>query len=83
MKTYPLKNNYGETFKCGAPVVVVENDGKETLFSYWTEIMSRNPDGTMTRAWDDWTQTTGKHIKAFCGLNKAGFCALPMEKKGG
>jgi hypothetical protein len=32
-----------------------------------------------------WSNTTGKHIKAFCGLNKAGFMGLeykptPQEK---
>jgi len=29
--------------------------------------------------WGGWSNTTGKHIKAFCGLNKAGFMGLEHE----
>lgn len=79
MKLYQLTNEKGEIFRCGAPVVVIDGNGTETLFSYGTEIMSRNADGKMTRNWDGWTQTTGKHIKAFCGLNKAGYMALKFN----
>ena len=79
MKLYQLQNERGEIFRCGSPVVVVDGNGKETLFSYGTEIMSRNADGVMTRAWPGWTRTTGKHIKAFCGLNKAGFDNLKFN----
>lgn len=41
--------------------------------------------GSLVRLWGGWSNTTGKHIKAFCGLNKAGFMGLehkptPQEK---
>ena len=83
MKQYGLLNEKGENFCCGCPSVMIDDKGTEHLFSYYTEIMTRTKAGKMTRIWDGWSNTTGKHIKAFCGLNKAGFCALPMAKKGG
>lgn len=68
------KSFYGKT------KVVVDDDGSETLFSYSTKIITRTPEGELIRFYKDWTATTGRHIKAFCGLNKAGFCALPVSK---
>lgn len=81
MKQYGLLNEKGENFCCGCPSVMIDDKGTEHLFSYYTEIMTRTKAGKMTRIWDGWSQTTGKHIRAFCGLNKAGFCALPMAKR--
>lgn len=80
MKKYGLLNEKNECFRCGTPFVEIDDKGTEHLFSYYTEIMTRTKSGKMARIWDGWSQTTGKHIKAFCGLNKAGFCALPMAK---
>jgi hypothetical protein len=54
-------------------------DGSESLYSYNTLIMTRDTDGNYTRLWDGWSQTTGKHIKAFSGLNKKQFLNLTME----
>ena len=53
--------------------IVYEEDGTETLFSYDTPIIERKPDGSLNRLWYGWSATTGRHIKAFCGLNKKGF----------
>lgn len=47
------------------------SDGTEILRSYETDVMKRNPDGTLVRLWWDWSATTGRHIYAFCGLRKA------------
>ena len=60
----------------GKAKVVVDDDGAETLFSYDTAIITRNADGTFIKHWRGWTATTGRHIKAFCGMNKAEFTAL-------
>ena len=57
------------------------DDGSEILQSYQTQIVRRYPDGTITRLWNDWTPTTGKHIRKFCGLNKKQYLELPMGKK--
>lgn len=58
---------------------VMEMDGDAILLSYGTPIVRRSPNGTLIRLWDGWTATTGKHIKAFCGLDKKSFLALAKE----
>ena len=60
----------------GKAVVIVEDDGTETLYSYGTPIVKRLVSGELVKMWDGWTATTGKHIKAFCGLNKAAYMNL-------
>lgn len=60
----------------GKARVAVDDDGTETLYSYGTPIVRRDADGKLTRLWDGWSATTGKHIASFCGLDKAGFMAL-------
>ena len=55
----------------GKALVKVMDDGAEILQSYDTDVMRRNPDGTLVRLWWGWSATTGRHIAAFCGLNKA------------
>ena len=59
-------------------------DGEtETLYSYETPIIRREGDA-LVRLWPadpaDFTATTGRHIAAFCGLNKREFLALPLGK---
>lgn len=68
MKTLEGSNNKAH--------IVYEEDGTETLFSYETPIIERKPDGTLNRLWYGWSATTGRHIKAFCGLNKKQFEVL-------
>lgn len=60
----------------GKAVVVVEDNGTETLYSYGTPIVKRLVSGELVKMWDGWTATTGRHIKAFCGLNKAAYMSL-------
>lgn len=63
------KSFYGKAY--------VEQNGKEsTLYSYNTRICTRKADGRIVKHWDGWTVTTGRHIAAFCGLNKKEFMAL-------
>ena len=53
------------------------DEGTETLISYDTPIIERTADGKLNRLWfSDWTATTGRHIKSFCGLNKKQFMEL-------
>ena len=66
------KSFYGKAY------VIVSDNGTETLYSYDTEICKRSIDGTITRIWPGWSATTGRHIKAFCGMNKKEFCKLPV-----
>lgn len=76
MRKYELIPMTGQKSFYGKAVVVVEDNGTETLYSYGTPIVKRLVSGELVKMWDGWTATTGKHIKAFCGLNKAGFLSL-------
>lgn len=73
LKTYELHPTQNQKSFYGKAIVKVDENGTETLYSYETPIISKNKDGKLTRLWFDYTPTTGKHIKAFCGLNKAEF----------
>ena len=74
-RMYDLEPLYQKSFY-GKAKVEIKDDGTETLYSYNTPIIRRNPDGTLKRLWFDWSATTGKHIMSFCGLNKKQFMAL-------
>lgn len=76
MKKYGLLNDKGQVCRCGNPFVEIEEDGTETLFSYYTPIIQRDKKGNLKRIWAGWSQTTGKHIKYFCGINKEQFVSL-------
>lgn len=73
MTKYELIPNNGQKSFYGKAVVFVEHNGTETLCSYGTPIIKRTQNGTLVKLWNGWTATTGKHIKAFCGLNKKEF----------
>lgn len=66
------KSFYGKAY-------VLLNGGEETLYSYDTPIIKRLSTGELVRLWGGWSATTGRHIAAFCGLNKAEFMALPYN----
>ena len=74
-RMYDLEPLYQKSFY-GKAKVEIKDDGTETLYSYGTPIIRRNPDGTLKRLWFGWSATTGTHIKSFCGLNKKQFEAL-------
>ena len=75
---YELKPTDGRASFYGKATVDVTNEG-ETLYSYGTKILTRTKDGKLIKHWSDWTYTTGRHIKEFCGLNKKEFEALDNE----
>lgn len=81
MRIYELTPTDGRKSFYGKAVVQIEENGTETLLSYGTPIIKRLVSGEMVKLWDGWSATTGRHIKAFCGLNKAGFEKLELEKK--
>ena len=80
MKIYDLKPTDGRKSFYGKATVLIENDGTETLYSYNTPIIKRTLAGEFTRLWDGWSATTGRHVAAFCGLNKSGFMRLPYNE---
>ncbi len=77
MRTYELMPTNGRKSFYGKAIVKVEGDS-ETLQSYQTDVIKR-VNGRLIRLWDGWSATTGNHIASFCGLNKKGYIALPME----
>ena len=75
---YELKPN--ESHKSFYRKAFVEIDGgAETLFSYGTPVLRREADGRLTRLWSGWTATTGRHVRAFCGINKKGWDAMEVK----
>ena len=77
MTIYELTPTNNQASFYGKAKVVIDDDGTETLISYDTPIIRRTAGGELERLWfDDWTVTTGRHIKSFCGLNKKQFMEL-------
>lgn len=70
---YELTPTNGQKSFYGKARVEILENGTRVLKSYNTNIMLIFPNGSMYRLWDDWSATTGKHIKAFSGLNKKDF----------
>jgi hypothetical protein len=70
MEMVELKPAYGQKSFNGKANVVYNGDGTKTLFSYNTKIATLYPDGAIVKHWIGWTATTGRHITAFCGMNK-------------
>ena len=76
IKKYELIPTDGRKSFYGKCYVEREDDGTETLFSYHTPILRRKPDGSLIRLWFGYSVTTGRHIRAFCGMNKKEFEAM-------
>lgn len=78
MRKYELIPTNGRKSFYGKAIVCVDDSGVETLYSYGTPVVKREPSGEVFRLWGGWTATTGNHIKSFCGMNKAEFIALKV-----
>ena len=76
MRKFELMPNDGRKSFYGKAIVEIDNEGSETLYSYGTPILTKRTNGKIVKHWDGWSATTGRHIKAFCGLNKAQYTAL-------
>ena len=79
MRVYRLIPGNGQKSFYGKAIIRVQDDGAETLYSYDTPIIERQPNGKLIKLYDGWTQTTqttGRHIKAFCGLSKEEYIKL-------
>lgn len=58
--------------------VIQYANGAEALLSYET-IVAVKVNGQIFRTWSGWSATTGRHIAAWCGLNKKAYEALPED----
>lgn len=76
MSKYELKPTDGRKSFYGKAVVIVEDNGTETLYSYGTPVIKRLVSGELVKLWSGWSATTGRHIQAFCRLNKAAYMNL-------
>lgn len=76
MRVYELTPTDGRKSFYGKAKVMIDEAGNETLYSYDTPIIKRTAAGELVKLWEGWTATTGRHINAFCGLNKAAYMAL-------
>ena len=79
-KMYELMPDGSQKSFYGKALVEIDGEGNEILYSYGTPIIRRGTSGSLTRLWDGWSATTGRHIRAFCGLNKARFLQLEVVK---
>lgn len=73
MKMYELIPNDGRKSFYHKAIVIIADDGTETLYSYGIPVISKSSKGKLTRLWDGWSATTGRHIRAFCGISKKEF----------
>lgn len=71
MREYNLIPNDSHKSFYGKARVIVGDDGTETLISYKTAVIRKAPDGTLIRLWGGWSATTGRHVRAFCGIGKS------------
>lgn len=62
----------------GKAIVWSFDDGTDVLRSYDTYVITKKPDGTLVRHWGGWSATTGRHVAAFAGINKAAWDKMPI-----
>ena len=79
MTTFELMPNDNHESFYGKAIVIEYDDGTQILHSYGTRIIKRDAAGNLSRLWDGWSATTGRHVAAFCGLNKSVYFTLPKE----
>ena len=66
LETNDLKPIDGRKSFYGKAKVIRYDDGSEDLISYGTKVLSKRKDGTIIKRWDGLSQTTLRHIKAYC-----------------
>jgi hypothetical protein len=79
IRHYDIYPNTSQKSFYGKAHVWELKDGTRVLQSYQTYVARFTPSGDIIRMWGGWSATTGKHIAAFCGMNKKAFTALPLE----
>ena len=70
-----------ESFYGRAKVIILPDD-TEQLYSY-DKLICENHNGQIIRRWPDnkkLSMTTAKHIKAFCGMTRKEFLAIPYTE---
>lgn len=73
MEMYELSPRDGRKSFYGKAMVMIDPEGKETLYSYGTEVARYNRKENRVVVLGKWSLTTGRHITAF--VNEHGVCA--------
>lgn len=79
MRTYDLIPTDGRKSFYGKATVTIYSSGTEYLESYGTPVIRKDSDGSLHRLWEGWSWTTGRHIKAFCGITKKEWDKMKVE----
>ena len=79
-RSYELSPVTSQKSFYGKANVYIMRDGTTFLRSYATIVAGIDKSGNVKRFWGGWSATTGKHIKAFCGMNKAQFTSIPLSE---
>ena len=77
--TYDLQPNTSQKSFYGKARIEIMKDKTEILWSYETRVLLKTTTGEYIRLWDGWSATTGKHIKAYTGLNKREYFELKSQ----
>lgn len=80
MRRFELSPIDGRKSFYGKAYVIEDDNGNKTLYSYDTPIITESADGNYTRLYNGYTATTGRHINAFCGMNKDAFMKLSVKE---
>lgn len=80
MRVYELQPNDSRKSFYGKALIINFDNGSKALQSYQTIVAIETPDGKLHRTWDGWSATTGRHIRAFAGINKSEWDELEVEK---
>lgn len=60
----------------GKAIVILMHTGMEVLQSFQTPVLGKF-NGCLCRFDDTWSATTARHVRKYCGLNRAEYLKLP------
>lgn len=75
---YELIPNDSHKSFYGKAIVKTDEQGREVLYSYGRPVLRKEGKGKYTRLWDGWSQTTGRHVMSWSGINKKQWDAMPV-----
>lgn len=80
MRIFELTPNTSHKSFYKKAFVHVDDDGTEFLQSYMTIVASKLADGTIRRHWGGWSATTGRHLRAWQGIDKKQWDSMEVMK---
>ena len=80
MKKYALIPDDSHKSFYGKAIVFETEEGDRYLKSYNTIVAKIDRELLFHRYWAGWSATTGRHLKAFAGINKKVWDRIPVEE---